>query len=263
MAQFTRPNGVPISGGLTLHAGNKLSLRLIADPAEKNPFKLASTAPLLAQVAGPNPIGKGPSLQFVLSARGVGSTTISASTSTTQGTSKPCAILTLVIEPRIELPDLREESGAVARLLLAETRSPWASGYDAGEATQAMKWMKLVLANRLRNNPAQFRAASATSLVHIIKAPGQFEGFAGYPKLSDTIRKNVADILEIANNDAHSKQAAFADHVRSAIAVANEAPIGDPCPTKLYGWRTKGSGSPGTRFELFKSVGGNDFYTLK
>jgi hypothetical protein len=68
MAQFTT-NGTLIFGELTLHTNNKISLHLTSDAAEKKPFKVVSSAPLLAELVEVNAIGKGPSLKFKLFAR--------------------------------------------------------------------------------------------------------------------------------------------------------------------------------------------------
>ena len=41
-------------------------------------------------------------------------------------------------------------AGALERVLLAETASPSAPGYDADESLKAMRYMRQVIGNRLR-----------------------------------------------------------------------------------------------------------------
>src|SRR5262249_6781304 len=96
------------------------------------------------------------------------------------------AVTTLSVEvvAPLQLPPANTEAGAIARLLIAENRSPYMPGYDEQASKKSMQWMRLILVNRLNNHPEQFGASGASSVVDIIKAPGQFEGFSGYPTLS-------------------------------------------------------------------------------
>jgi hypothetical protein len=185
-------------------------------------------------------------------------------TTTKQGAAKSAATLNFdhQTSPRVA----RFQPGTRGHRSPAACGKPIAVGSglrrSASKTSHAMG-MRLVLINRLANNPDQFLAQNAKSVADINRAPNQFEEFSDYPKVSATITKNLTDILAIANNDTHPKQAVFIDHVRFAISVAADPPVSDPCPGKLYGWRTKGASSPGPRFDLFESIGGNDFYTLK
>ena len=164
----------------------------------------------------------------------------------------------------VVLPDSSTEAGAVCRLLLAETRGPAYKSYNQSTARQAMGWMKRVLANRLANKPGQFYAPHAKNLTGIIKAgpPEQFAGFMSYPNYDPDIVALLQKILGIANSTKDGRSVAYEGFVKDAIAVAGAPAPADPSDTGLYGWRTEGRGSPGGRFVVYKTVGGNTFYTL-
>jgi hypothetical protein len=165
--------------------------------------------------------------------------------------------MTLQLEPR------STTIGAETRLLLAECKGPSFSGYTLASATESMQLMDLVLFNRLKNNPGQFGAKHARTIIDIIKAPNQFHGFESYPNYSGAIANNIQSILNIANSSTDPRSADFSDFVSAAIDVATQATIADPSGGILAAWRKKASGSPGSNFVFFKTVGGNEFYRLK
>jgi hypothetical protein len=164
--------------------------------------------------------------------------------------------------PKLFLAPRPTEVGAETRLLMAECKGPSFPGYTLSSATECMQLMDLVLWNRLNNNPAQFMAKGATTIIDIIKAPGQFAGFANYPNYSGGIAANLQRILDIANNDSDRRQGDFRDFVNAAIGVAGDPTIPDTSPGTVAAWRTQGASSPGSRFTKFRTVGGNDFYFL-
>jgi hypothetical protein len=173
------------------------------------------------------------------------------------------AALNVGVDPAIELPDRNTVPGAVARLLMAEARGPSHDSYVAADSLRSMRWMRRVLENRLANNPRQFGAQGAQSLIDIIKAPNQFAGFSNYPNYDAGTRARLQEMLNIANNDSDQRQQGFREFVHNALSVAQGAAIADPCLTGLYGWRTQGAGGPGGRFVVYQSVAGNTFYTLQ
>jgi hypothetical protein len=145
---------------------------------------------------------------------------------------------------------------------MAECRGPSFKTYVAADALKCMQLMDLVLWNRLANNPKQFAAAGAKTIVDIIKAPGQFAGFETCPNYSAGIASTLQQILDIANNPKDKRGALFTEFVQNAIDVANNATISDPSPGFMAGWRTAGASSPGSAFTKHTTVGGNDFYFL-
>ena len=153
--------------------------------------------------------------------------------------------------------------GAETRLLMAECKGPSFPGYTLASAKKCMQLMDLVLWNRLRNNPAQFMAKHAKTIIDIIKAPGQFAGFETYPNYSGGIAHNLQSMLDIANNPKDSRQTDFVDFISTAIDVAEQDTIIDPSGGIAAAWRTHGAASPGSNFVKFDTVGGNDFYRLK
>jgi hypothetical protein len=160
----------------------------------------------------------------------------------------------------IQLPPRTSDLGAETRLLLAECRGPSYPAYNAADAKLCMQLMHLVLSNRLKA-PKRFLAAHAT-LLAVITAPGQFQGFQHYPRYDSRIVHNLQTMIDIANSHHDKRPVMFAAFIRTAIEVAKGAPIRDPSPGTLAAWRTISSGSPGDDFTLFKTVAGTSFYYL-
>jgi hypothetical protein len=168
----------------------------------------------------------------------------------------------------IMLPPPSTDAGAETLLFILETMDPSNVFYSLASAKQSMEWMQLVLVNRLQNNPRQFMAPGAKSVIGIIKAHGQFAGFSAYPILSTPLADRLAALLAVANNPKDPRSPTYSAFIQTAIAVAKAKPIVDPSlkqnPTSLglLSWRTQNSGSPGPRFRIYQSVGGNSFYML-
>jgi hypothetical protein len=174
------------------------------------------------------------------------------------------ATLKISIADGVVLPSASSDDGLLARLFLAESRSPDEAGYNSGDSKKGMQWMKLVVHNRLNNNPSQFAAPGAKSIADIVKAKGQFKGFEKYPAIDITILSRINKIISLANSNNDSRQAKYKHFVVNAIDVAKHNVIKDPSPKGLYGWRTDGSGSPGGRFVKYGNpLSGNQFYTLQ
>lgn len=161
----------------------------------------------------------------------------------------------------ITLPDRNSNEGAEARVLLAECPGPANAAYTLDLATEAMKLMDAVLRNRL-SDPARFLAPRAKTLIDIIKAKGQFQGFENYPDYDTRIKNNIQDAIDIANNPKDSRSEKYTEFVNKAIEVAKLTTYTDPSPGKLAAWRTANSGSPGKGFFLYKTLLGNDFYYM-
>jgi hypothetical protein len=164
---------------------------------------------------------------------------------------------------KIQLPDRNTDAGAETRLLMAECKGPSFPGYTLATAKSCMQLMDRVLYNRLETKPGRFGARGATTVVDIIKAPGQFAGFESYPNYSGGIRTNLQTILDIANNPKDKRSSAFADFVNAAIDVAQSASILDDSPGYVVFWRTQGAGGPGGAARNWKTVGGNTFYYME
>jgi len=125
-----------------------------------------------------------------------------------------------------------------------------------------MQLMDLVLWNRVQNNPAQFLARHAT-LVGVITARGQFQGFDRYPNYDSRIVHNIQTMIGIANNSKDRRAGTFSDFISAAIAVAGtQFTIPDPSQGVLAAWRTSGASSPGSNFTFVTTVLGTDFYSI-
>jgi len=171
----------------------------------------------------------------------------------------------------ISLPKRSEETGAVARVLLAEARDPGQLSYQESDSKTAMQWMKRVLQNRLDNKPAQFMAPHARNLVDIIKARGQIQGgFSNYPAYSEKLAKRLQGIIDIANNPKDKRSTTYAQFVQNALDTAAAPAVADPSQAEnsqnnpICAWVTENSSPPTPKghYVFYKEKGGNDFYTL-
>lgn len=159
----------------------------------------------------------------------------------------------------IQLPPRGHDDGAESRLLLAECRGPAIAGYNLADAKLCMQLMDVVLWYRVAN-PRLFLAKHA-SLLAVITAPGQFQGFQSYPNYSQEIVYRIQQMIDVANNPKDHRSPSFAQHIRTAIGVSNDKTIEDPSP-HLAAWRTSGSSAPGSEFSFYKTVLGMDFYSI-
>jgi len=174
------------------------------------------------------------------------------------------AKLAVTVVDKLELPGATSEEGMLVRLFLAENLSPGQPGYNASDSKKSMQWMRVVLVNRLNNEPGQFNAPGAKTISDIVKAKNQIEGFEKYPTLGANQSARINEIVKIANNDNDARQDLYVRFLQDALDAAKGKPIKDPSSTGLYGWRTSGSGSPGGNFEAYLTpLSGNQFYTLK
>lgn len=261
MAKFTLVDDKTEITAAKMHVDGKKRLHLAGVGSDRKTLQVLSTKPnvitadIVALFSGPKGIWT-----VDLKSKAKGSAEIQAKLN-----DKIVAKLSVNVEDKIQLPAATTEEGLLARLFLAESRTPSETGYNAAEAKTAIQWMRVVLENRLKNNPKQFSAPGAKTILDIVKAKGQFHGFENYPTLSAAQQARINDIVTIANNDNDTRQEKFAEFLTNTLEVAKaKSAIKDPCPTGLYGWRTAGRGSPGPRFETFKTPkSGNQFYTLK
>src|SRR5438132_8461458 len=95
------------------------------------------------------------------------------------------ARVAVTVLDKLQLPPPNTDEGLLVRLFLAETASPETKRtvtWTVEDATKSMQWMRLVLKNRLANNPQQFMARGARTLKDIVTAKDggkvQFEGFS-------------------------------------------------------------------------------------
>ena len=77
----------------------------------------------------------------------------------------------------IELDGETTTAGALERVLLAETWSPAAPGYDADESLKAMRYMRQMIENRLKFGHRYGAPLHAKTEVDVISVGSQFEGF--------------------------------------------------------------------------------------
>jgi hypothetical protein len=162
----------------------------------------------------------------------------------------------------LKLPKKDSDEGAETRILLAECRGPSVSGYNLADATTCMQLMDRVLWNRVHNKPSQFLAKHPT-LIGVITAPGQFQGFQNYPNYDSVLVHRLQQMVDIANSTKDKRSGDFTDFINAAISISGAPSIDDPSNGLLAAWRTADSGSPGSNFTLYKTVLATDFYYME
>ena len=186
---------------------------------------------------------------------------------------------TLVAADNVTLPNQDTNDGLLARLFIAESRTPAYAGYDAENVKKGMRAMKATVDNRLRHHPALFGAPNATTYLDIVSAAGQFNGFsktaAGRLQISSDVQQRFNAVLLKANT---GKPGRYAQFVNNAIAAARD-PIDDPFKDVkkignvdvtggTYGWRREGSSTAGGKLIAIPAsqggiISGNQFYSVK
>ena len=237
-------------------AGSAVSLKVVPLRGERLPITVAVAGPGIAVVeALSNRVGPN-FATFRLRGSAAGDTRLEVRAAT----GGVPLIVGVRVQAAVALPAANTDAGLLARLLLAESPGPGRADYTATASGEALTLMRVVLENRRRRPSARWGSAGATSLVDVVRARGQFEGFGSYPTLSAAVTARIADMLAIANNAGDARQASIRAHVEQVIAVASGPAPPDPTTTGLYWWRTEGSGAPGTGVLLYRSVLGNSFY---
>ena len=182
----------------------------------------------------------------------------------------------------VTLPSINSDAGVLARVLIAESLNPgYQDRYNEAETLKAMRMMRAVYENRLKNNPGQFGARGASTLTDVITAPGQTHGFTLDSDRNLVISFDVQNRIDVIVGFANTGvPGAYARMVQNAIDVgtgvissldpfAGTTSINGITVTGgLYGFRTAGASDPGGRFVSIPSsmggvVGGQQFYTLE
>ncbi|WP_089726738.1 hypothetical protein [Candidatus Thiosymbion oneisti] len=261
MATFTLVDDRTIVTQDNMRLGGKMRLHLAGVGGNRKAIQLHSTNPriaggrIIALFNGPKGIWT-----VEIDAFATGKAEIHA-----KHNGKVVAKLQVTVAKKLTLPAATTQEGMLVRLFLAESPPPAKSSYNATDAKKGMQWMRLVLENRLKNNPGQFLAPGAKTITDIVRARGQVEGFENYPTLKAGLQARINDIVKIANDDSDRRQEKHETFLLNALEVATgKAVVLDPCPTRLYGWRTADSRSPGGRFKKYGTpLSGNQFYTLE
>lgn len=167
------------------------------------------------------------------------------------------------------LPPVNGDAGLIARLLMAEVKSPaYVDSYDEVSSEKAMRALRSILENRKRS-PSLFMANNS-SVSSIVTAEGQFEGFSG------GVSASIIDRINKLCNPVGGT-ASFKTYWGNVFTVSEAATVVDPYSnvSKIgdvnvepgtWGVRTTGSGSPGSNFVLLpgaSDLGGQSFFSLK
>lgn len=268
MAKLLRRNGSPIGAQITLIAGNQLPFRVSGlGPNKRHLAFRSGDSALRILPLKVNDRDIEQQLKIEVSETGIVSRRVVHVDAYIYGTTQRdpnTARLTVEVLPRLELPDAGTEAGILARMLVVENRPPSHEEFmGQGDALEAMQWMVHVLRNRLSLGASHFSAKRATSLTDLIRAHNQVEGFEAYPVIAKKQNALLVDALKIANDGTDDRSGPHRQFLKNAVAVAaGEKPGVDPCPSRLYAWRTAGSKSPGENFLRYQIKGGQTFYTL-
>lgn len=257
MPQLVNMAGRATPATLTVVANSRLQLKILPSPGEKLPYAVATTAPAVASVEDlKNRLGAN-FTTFLLKGGMPGRTglTIAAASGGVAATPLPVEVLA-----QVALPAIGSEVGLWTWLFLAEVRSPMQAGYSAKDVAESMALIRLVVENRRKKPSGRWSSQGARSNADVVRVPGQFEGFNGYPNLPAKITTRVADMVAIANDASHKDFAAVRAHIMTAIRIGTEPVVGDPTKTGLYWWNTEGAPRPGTGIVLHKAIMGNNFY---
>ncbi|WMD20642.1 hypothetical protein RAS12_29300 [Achromobacter seleniivolatilans] len=277
MAKLFRNDRSSLPSEISLVEGNSLAIKVVGLGSNKKHLILKSNAPafLSVQADRPDDARLEQSVKLTVTAKDlrqekvvevIAYTNDGRNTNVDSGTPK----IRVKIFPRVELPPQDTELGILTRMLIIETAGPEHRMYAGPtEARESMQWIVRLLQNRIDAGahhfslkPREAAKLSIKTMTEVVKVPGQVEAFSLYPNLPEKKKALLKRTLELANDATQSRFRAYRGLVEDAISVAGSAPIADPCPTKLYGWKTQGAPSPGPSFRYFRSLGGQDFYTL-
>jgi hypothetical protein len=266
MPQMLSMNNRALPNNLTLIAGSPFPLKISGLGSDKRHVVLKSSSPLVKIVvvsANDRNLEQTLRLEPASVPTAVTATVEAYLASNLSRRDDKTRGLALKIEPKIDLPEEKTEIGMVTRMLLAEAPNPGDKTFTAEESSGTMQRMLLVMYNRLEFGPQHFKSSKGASVADLIKSPDQVRGFESYPKIVKEQADLIGRIVSIANTSAHQDNLKYRQHVRDAIAVASGGkPAKDPCPTKLYGWRTKDHPMNNPNYVKYETYGGQDFYTL-
>lgn len=260
MGQFQRMSGVAMAAPISGIEGGSLPLKYIPAVGEKLPstVQAAPAAQAIVNAVVPRP-GQN-FLTFTLRFIKAGDAQLWAGSAPITKQSDAVAIKVLAA---VAWPPAGTQADALQRLFLAETPAPGNVGYTDANAEKAMTWMLIVLRNRLAKASAQVGSEGAKTIIDVLRAKNQFEGFSSYPILSAKVAGLLSAKLAIANDPSDTRSDAMRRFFAIAARVSALTQASDPCQTGLYFWRTQGSGAPSADSTAFATLLGNTFYTLK
>ena len=175
-------------------------------------------------------------------------------------------ILTINIIDTVAMPgNLNPEQKAMLMVLLAEVKKPTGEGHNETNAIKSMQYMRQALYNRLKFSRPDLLDVPRGSqpLIGLIKSGRVIEGFTGYPILSKKVQNNI-DAFFLACNTGNSQSfMAYRKLLKEAVKIARGENSGTITGELIYGWRTKGKGSPGSNFKYLFDLAGQTFYGLQ
>lgn len=123
------------------------------------------------------------------------------------------------------------ERGILQHVFIAETFNPEQQNvYSLSEAERSFNAMKSTIFNRLKT-PRDFGAPGATSIIDIVTAPRQFEGFtknaAGNVVVGTQQQTVIYNVLSFANYTNHPRRANHLQFVEKAITISKGTGISD------------------------------------
>ncbi|TRX75140.1 hypothetical protein [Pseudomonas mangiferae] len=259
MLTFTRNtrDADPVTGTVDLVIGNKLTVKLNGLGPDKKHYQVTSDSPCIDVKQKADERFQEQTIRFEarMACQGARITALS-------GTGEKFLTgLTFNVVPRLELPPVNTDEGALARVLLAESITPDDQEFPGGEASlTSMRLIQQVLLNRLGfPDISVFNRPSARTITALIMAGlgNEVKGFGAYPNIEAKQARLIANILTIGNDASDRRYALYRDHIKRALdVVTGTVPRleGD-----YYGWRTKESSHPGGAYEQPYNIAGQTF----
>jgi len=173
MAIFQNMAGKKLSDQLTLFVGNVMQIKIIPGKGELVPFRL-TVAPANFMKLLEDHTRKTANFEiYKLKAAAQGSGQFWAN----NDKGVKAGPINVTVKQPLTLPTGNENQLALIKLLLAESPSPAYANYNIATFKTGMQWMRLVVENRLKMKSYLVGSEGATTLIDVIKARNQFEGF--------------------------------------------------------------------------------------
>jgi hypothetical protein len=259
MAEFQRLDGTRLPPTIIGVVGSSIELKFVPGRGEKIPIPVNTTAPAFAQIQAVNQRVRPNFATFRVSFLAPGDAKLFAGKDPSRPLGGPIGIR---IEWKASLPDAHTDAGVLVRLFLAETPTPDMPGYNDADAEESMSLMRAVIGNRLAKPSHLYASAGARTMVDVVRARGQFEGFDAYPAIRPAISNRLDQIVAIVNDGGDGRRTRYKKFLDTALKIASLPSAADPALSNLYFWRTAGSGSPAPQAKVYRTISDNTFYSL-
>jgi hypothetical protein len=131
----------------------------------------------------------------------------------------------------IKLDDINTVEGVLQHVFISETRNPEFGGtYSLPEAERSFQAMKATIYNRLKK-PSDFGAPGAKTIIDIITAPKQFQGYSkdssGKVVIGAAQLTVITNVLKFANSEIHPRKLQHKEFVEYSINISKTNIVND------------------------------------